>query len=187
MEFSPFTYILFFIIIFLYSRPRYISFLPTIPIYDNNEANIVYAKTKYRTQDEIEFFRLTDPSIVKCFIMHVQESEQELLDIITSPFITIIILFLKYTINRPRPYQINTKIKYLYSNTGSTPALPAGHAFQAYYLAHVLSKKYPSKKNLFDELANKCDDVRVKAGIHYPSDGAMSKAIVQGMIHYSLI
>ena len=111
MKFSPFTYILFFIIIFLYSRPRYISFLPTIPVYDNNEANIVYAKTKYRTQDEIEFFRLTDPSIIKCFIMHVQESEQELLDIITFPFVTIIILFLKYTINRPRPYQINTKIK----------------------------------------------------------------------------
>lgn len=187
MKLTYHTYIIFFIIIFLYTRPRYISFLPTLPFYDNNEAAVVYKKTLYRTQEEIEFFKLTDPSITFGFLPHVNESEKELRDIIIHPFVIYIIFFFKYTINRPRPYQINTNIKYLHSNTGSTPALPAGHAFQAYYLAHILTKKYPQKKNLFNTIAEKCDDVRVKAGIHYPSDGQMSKTIVNILISLRII
>lgn len=105
------------------------------------------------------------------FSPHVKESEEELNKIVTHPFLLFIGYFLKYLINRPRPYQINKNINYLESKTGNTPALPAGHAFQAYYLAHVLTKRYPDKKIMFQELAKRCDDVRVKAGIHYPSDG----------------
>jgi hypothetical protein len=187
MKLTYHTYILFFIIIFLYTRPRYISFLPTIPVYDNNEADLVYSKTLYRTQEEIAFFKLTDRSVSTCFVPHVEESEQELLDIITSPLVVCLVYFFKYSINRPRPYQINKNIKHLFSATGNTPALPAGHAFQAYYLAHILSKKYPQKKNLFNELAEKCDDVRVKAGIHYPSDGVMSKWLVNCLISLHII
>lgn len=180
-------YLFIIIIIYLYTLPRYILSLPTIPIYNNNEADDVLHITLKRSQDDIYFFKLTDESIVNCFIPHVDEDEYTLRKIITSPFILIIIFSLKYTINRPRPYQINNKIKNLYSNTGNTPSLPAGHAFQAYYLAHILSKKYPNKKNIFDTLAMKCDDVRVSAGIHYPSDGSLSKQIIDFLIKFKII
>lgn len=178
MKFDYKITIIFLVIVYLYSRPRYITFLPTIPIYDNNEASIVYTKSKFRTQEDIGFFTLTDPSIIHCFSPHVQESDSELRTIITHPTLLFIVYFFKYTINRPRPYQINENIRALDSNTGNTPSLPAGHALQAYYLARILSKKYPNKKNLFSDLAEKCDKVRVDAGIHYPSDGAMSKWLV---------
>ena len=59
-----------------------------------------------------------------------------------------------------------------------TPAYPAGHSYQAYLLSKYLSKKYPNKRELFRKIALRCDDCRVKAGLHYPSDGEFSRYIV---------
>tara|TARA_B100001287_G_scaffold253183_1_gene235688 strand:+ start:31057 stop:31620 length:564 start_codon:yes stop_codon:yes gene_type:complete len=179
-------YIIFFLLLYLYTIPRYIYYLPTIPFYNNDEANIVFEKRQNATIKDIEFFKLTDPSIIFAFVDHVDESNDELRNIITAPHVLSIILFFKYIINRPRPYQIIKKIKPLYSETGSTPALPAGHAFQAYYLAHILSKRYPDKKQLFDSIAKRCDSVRVIGGIHYPSDGELSKNLVNFMINIGI-
>lgn len=182
MKIKYYIIIFLIILIFLYTRPRYISYLPTLPFYNNNEAQIVLEKWKNKTDEDIAFFHLTDPSIISPFLDHINETKEEILSFITSSRVLNVILFLKYLINRPRPYQIEKKIIPLISNTGSTPSLPAGHAFQAYYLAHILSKKYPEKTNLFKEIASKCDDVRVKGGIHYPSDGILSKNIVNFFI-----
>ena len=168
-------------LLFLYTRPRYLLHLPTLPVYDNDEAEIVLMKSKNRTIMDERFFALTDPSVIYAFVGHVEESEETLRNLITSPLIMGIIFFFKYVINRPRPYQINNDIKPLDSKTGDTPAMPAGHAFQAYYLASVLSKVYPKKKQLFSNIAKRCDMVRVKGGIHYPSDGKLSKNIVDLM------
>lgn len=175
------------IIIYLYSLPKYALLLPTIPVYNNKEAEKVLELTKKRTYQDERFFELTDPSIVYAFSPHVKENNVQLNEIITHPLLLFVGYFLKYTINRPRPYQINKNIDHLKSKTGDTPALPAGHAFQAYYLAHVLTKRYPQKKHLFNDLAKKCDDVRVKGGIHYPSDGELSKKIVDFLIFIRLI
>ncbi len=89
-----------------------------------------------------------------------------------------LIKFLKYFYNRARPHQIDPSIKPLTSTTAHTPSYPAGHAFQAYYLAKQLTKKYPHRKHEFDKIAQQCDDVRVIAGLHYPSDGEFAKKIV---------
>ena len=61
------------------------------------------------------------------------------------------------------------------SKTADTPAFPAGHAFQAYYLVKILGKKYPHIKSELDNIAYDCDLTRIKDGIHYPSDGEFSK------------
>jgi len=174
------------ILIYLYTRPKYISYLPTFPIYNNDEAYIVLKKWRNKTAKDIDFFKLTDPSISFAFVDYVNETEKDLKKIITAPQIVFIIMFFKYLINRPRPYQIETEIKPIPSKTASTPALPAGHAFQAYYLAHVLSKRYPEKKRLFNNIAKRCDDVRVIGGIHYPSDGALSKQMVDFFIKINI-
>lgn len=167
---------IFLIIVYLISLPSYYSYLPTIPVYDNNEAYEVEKITKNRDENMIHFFKLTDRSISHAFNDHVKESVHDLDIIIDNAF--IIIMFFKLVINRPRPYQINKNIDYYDTSTGKTPAMPAGHAFQAYYLSKILSKKYPEKTELFEEIAKKCDDCRVYAGIHYPSDGKLSKQIV---------
>ena len=167
------------IILCFYIPTRYYKFLPTLPLYPNNkkESGIVLELSSKRTTSDIYFFKLTDPSVVNSFKPYVNESIDELSKIILS--INHIIFFFKYLFNRARPNQINKNIKVLISTTAHTPAFPAGHAMQAYYLAKILSKKYPDKKNIFNKLADKCDMVRVKAGIHYPSDGKFSKFVVK--------
>ena len=172
-----------YITVLVLSPKRYLWYLPSIPpLYPNNEndANIVLNLSNDRNMNDIEFFNKTDESISHAFVEHVDETLGEL-DLIIQKIVPVIIFF-KYTINRARPYQINKNIIKLNSNTDKTHSYPAGHACQAYYLSKFLSKKYPQKKELFENIAKKCDLVRVKAGIHYKTDGIFSKKIVDYLI-----
>ena len=169
-----------------YFHKRYNPYLPGInTLNDVAEAKKVLKISRKRNQSDIDFFKLTDPSISHAFKEY--GSIKYLTKIITESWIISLILSLKTIINRARPYQINKNIKYLKSKTGNTPSLPAGHAFQAYYLAYILSKKYPNDKKKLNNIAKKCDLVRVKAGIHYPSDGKLAKDMVYFLIRFNLI
>ena len=155
----------------------YYIYMPTIPIYTNNEKDLILLKEKIseRTYEDVNFFFKTNKSIVPAFIPYVKESEEELEKIATSQ--NFIILFFKYLINRRRPYQINENINPLNTETSQTPAYPAGHAYQAQLVASHLSKKYPGKEDLFNKIALECDKCRVKAGLHYISDGKFSRTL----------
>lgn len=184
MNYSHRFNILLIIIMILYIHStfyvKYISWLPNIPIHPiNSEESIVVEELRENiNKNEEYFFRNTDKSVVYAFTKIVPETVENLENMITSFHILFTILFFKYLINRARPYQVNQNIKKLSSTTDKTPSFPAGHAFQAYYLAKQLSKKYPDKKSVLYNTAKQCDVVRVKAGIHYPSDGYFSRKLV---------
>ena len=158
----------------------YYSILPTIPVYPNNkkEVELVKEHIKRRNQDDIDFFHLTNKSVANAFLPHVNESKKELKDIILSMKVNVIVLGNKNIINRARPEQVCSCIKPIDTSTAQTPAYPAGHAFQGYVLYKKLSKKYPEKKELLKKIALRCDDCRIKAGLHYPSDGEYSRKLV---------
>ena len=166
------------LIIFYFIFPTYYFFIPSIPIYPGSreESKIVAINLNQITSVEKEFFYLTNPSVSYAFLPLVNEDINQLNKIILEP--STFIKILKYSINRARPEQVNFNIKPIDTSTAKTPAFPAGHAFQAYYLAKKLSKKYPEKKEEFKKIANDCDLIRVKAGLHYPSDGVFSKYLV---------
>ena len=168
--------LIFLFVIYIALLPRYYTFFPTIPIYDNSEALTVAELMKTRKKEDIDFFNLTNESISPAFLPHIKESRREIEDIIRWKAIEIFIF--KCIINRARPYQVDNTINHIYSDTALTPSMPAGHAYQAYYLSKILSKKYPEKKEIFERIAKQCDDTRVLAGIHYPSDGKISKCLV---------
>ena len=115
--------------------------------------------------------------MVEAFVEHVPESRDELKQIETKQ--NYIILFFKYIINRRRPYQLNPNLNVINIDTAQTPSYPAGHAYQAQLLAKILSTRYPEKKDMLYEIARKCDDCRIKAGLHYPSDGEFSRKLVE--------
>ena len=58
----------------------YVSYFPTIPIYPNNneEVELVKQHIKTRKQEDIDFFHLTNKSVVAAFLPHVDEKEEEL-------------------------------------------------------------------------------------------------------------
>lgn len=156
----------------------YNPYLPSLPVYPNNqeELKLVEEAVKNRTQQDIAFFHKTNKSVVEAFVGFVPETREELRKIEISQ--NYIILFFKYVINRRRSYQINPNLNVINIKTAQTPSYPAGHAYQAYLIANKLSKRYPEKKDMLYEIARKCDDCRVKAGIHFPSDGEFSKKLV---------
>jgi membrane-associated phospholipid phosphatase len=161
-------------------EPRYISWLPSVPLYPSNieDAYLVKSYTDKRTRYYTELFTLTDPSVSHAFLPYVKESLSTLNDLIMSPHILLIVYGTKYLCNRARPIQVLPTIDQLESKTADTPAYPSGHAFQAYYLARILSQRYPHLSNKFQRIAEDCALARVYAGLHYPSDNRFSKELV---------
>ena len=155
----------------------YICYYPSISVYPNNEFDLKVMKQemKKRTQEDIDFFFKTNDSVLYAFLPYVNETQEDLIRVIITQ--NNIINFFKYSINRRRPYQIDSNLKTLSTKTSNTPSYPAGHAYQAMLLAKHLTNKYPEKRELFYNLALKCDDCRVKAGIHYKSDGEFSRKL----------
>ena len=158
----------------------YNPYLPSLPFYPNSkdEVKLVKKQINSRTQKDIDFFYLTNHGVHNAFFPHVRETKKELKKIILEPFVRFIVYSNKYIINRARPEQIDNSIKPLNKETSQTPAFPAGHALQAAVLCRKLSKKYPEKKELFKKIALECDYCRIKAGLHYPSDGEYSRYLV---------
>tara|TARA_X000000368_G_scaffold73013_1_gene53454 strand:- start:189 stop:773 length:585 start_codon:yes stop_codon:yes gene_type:complete len=162
-----------------YTIERYYQFYPTINIYPNNfnEVKIVEKYVKEKNQIMNNFIKLTDKSVSYAFQDIVIESREQLSEMEEHivPFIT----FFKNLFNRARPKQINTNISVFESISANTPAFPSGHTCQAFYLAKKLSIKYPEKREILFELAEKCGQARIYAGLHYPSDHEFSKFLVK--------
>ena len=173
-------YILFFIILYLILlnlNEGYIKYYPSLYFGSNKKESIIVEKNLNEISlSQKDFFYLTNESVAHAFEPYVNENYNELLQISLKQ--NYIILFFKYLFNRIRPWQINKNIHPLNIETAQTPAFPAGHAYQAYLLEKFLSKKYPSQQKTFQELADKCNQCRIDAGLHYPSDGKFSLFLV---------
>ena len=142
------------------------------------ESEIVLERMK---NPDFEFFELTDLTPVSGFTQYLKEQkldfdEEMLLQIArdSTPFI----LQLKNHYNRPRPAEVNKKIKPAKSLTANTRAYPSGHALQSYLLANYLTRLHPSHEKKFQQIADRISESRVSVGLHYPSDNAKSKELV---------
>ena len=96
--------------------------------------------------------------------------------IMTNTRVMFVIKSLKWGYNRARPAQIAPDLineangTLLRSESADTPAYPSGHAVQTYYLAKILARRFPAKTQALMEAATKCANIRIMAGLHYPTD-----------------
>ena len=98
---------------------------------------------------------------------------------VVCPEIVGKITYYKRLYNRARPVQVAPQIvDALYSTTANTPAYPSGHVLQAYYAAKLLSQWEPEKKKEWEAIAERCANIRIIAGLHYPSDRDFAKRLV---------
>jgi membrane-associated phospholipid phosphatase len=178
--------IILYVLVLLLQPKRYYMFYPTIPVYPDNDKEIDFMVKEYiskRTQDDINFFFLTDHSPINAFKSKISEElYTKLSKIMTSYEVTSKIILCKIIFNRARPMQVAPeKINGPESKTAATPAYPSGHAYQSYYAAKLLSLWDPTRKKEWDEIAERAAYVRVYMGIHYPSDVRYAKILVDDL------
>lgn len=133
---------------------------------------------------------MTDISVIPAFQTIIPENEfkkRNMQRILFSSEIPKHIYIYKRIYNRARPHQVAPeeinihKGTMLSSKTSFTPAYPSGHAFQSYYLARVLSIQFPEKKETLIQMARRISDIRIIAGLHFPSDRDFAWWLVDGM------
>ena len=176
-------FLLYFILISMQPMRFYIWY-PTIQsAYPNNAREIGIMVRDYfpkRTPENIQFFKLTDPSPLEAFRGKLTEEQfRRLKKEVVSPVIVGKIMYYKKLYNRARPFQVAPQIvDALYSTTANTPSYPSGHAFQAYYAAKLLSQWEPEKKQEWEAIAERVANIRIIAGLHYPSDRDFARRLV---------
>ena len=163
---------------------RYNMWYPTIQsAYPNNVQEIGIMVRDYiqkRTPDDIQFFKLTDSSPLEAFRGKITDEQfRRLKKEVTSREIVGKIMYYKRLYNRARPVQVAPEIvDALYSTTANHAAYPSGHAFQAYYAAKLLSQWEPARKKEWEDIAERVANIRIIAGLHYPSDRDFAKRLV---------
>jgi len=196
-------YLILIYIYLLFQNKKYYCWYPSINTnllcygksYPDNIKEINIIMNDYiskKTQNDIDFFYLTDINLTIPFenIIESNQMKRENMEkIVTDPKIINIIMAYKYIYNRARPKQVVPNLineengTLLKSETANTPAYPSGHAFQAYYLAKILSKKFPKKKDRLMKLAKRISDIRIIAGLHYPSDRDFAYWMVDNLLN----
>ena len=192
--------IIYFIVLIL-NVTRYYFWYPSINTYllgygipyPNNSMELPTILNDYiskKTQKDIDFFFFTDLSIVPAFqtiIPETQFKKKDIHKILFSVKISKQIYIYKRIYNRARPQQVAPNLiniekgTLLPSKTAFTPAYPSGHAFQSYYLARILSIQFPEKKTELIQMARRIADIRIIAGLHFPSDRDFAWLLVDRM------
>lgn len=183
-----FKFILFIIFIYfllLSMQPaRFYIWYPTIQsAYPNNIHEIGIMVRDYfpkRTQENIKFFKLTDSSSLEAYRGKITDEQYlRLKKEILRPELIKKIIYFKKLYNRARPKQIAPDlVKPFESITANTPSYPSGHTIQAFIAAKILSKWEPHRKKEWEEIAERCSNIRIIAGLHYPSDIEFAKKLV---------
>lgn len=94
-----------------------------------------------------------------------------------------IIMKVKEKYNRVRPYYLDNTIKPTIEPP-KHPSYPSGHSTQSYFIAYILSEKYPDKREQFLKIAHQMSVNREYAGVHYDSDTKFGKLVAKKIFEY---
>ena len=93
-----------------------------------------------------------------------------------------VILELKKYHNRPRPYDLDKKLKAIVLKSMQTPSYPSGHSVQGVLIGNVLKMKYG--KSAFMQTAKNISYSRRVAHAHYKSDSKMGEDLGNSMFNF---
>lgn len=88
----------------------------------------------------------------------------------------------KYTYNRRRPSEFDPQLLTVIPNPRS-PSYPSEHAAVAWAATTVMTYLYPSEQSAWETLAEEDGNLRVMAGVEYPSDVAAGKTLGKAVGH----
>lgn len=91
---------------------------------------------------------------------------------------------LKYQYNRPRPYQIDPRLKPL--EQAGSPSYPSSHGAAAYINAYLFSELEQQLAPQFNSKAFQVTQSREVMGVDYPSDGEAARVWARSFVNYLL-
>ena len=142
---------------------------------------------RHLAQDQDLFEYLKEATKQLGFNKEVYEKVEPILIRVVNP----LALRLKEYWNRARPFQYayEGEIDFQPLNTvsGNTPSYPSGHTMQVEAWALIMKLNYPDLSENFDLIANDVNQSRINMGVHFPSDIAFSKTIIEFLWSHNLI
>ncbi len=157
-----------------------------------NTSMIVYNELQYlKDLPEDDKYVEENDDIEKVFEKVCKENNVEYPKELVSDLIKSaagIILDLKYTHNRPRPFQLashyNLKLGEKVLESMKTPSYPSGHSVQGILVGKVLQTKLPINTDAFIEAGKRISYSRNIGRAHYPSDSKLGEEIGSAMYQH---
>lgn len=165
--------------------------LPDFPTNSNDEISEITKKIlKTKDSDRAEFIRhdKKSPPFYMEFLEQVDDFDKNFKKFFVevSEQLCHICSYFKEKYDRPRPqvYSKNHDIDFpnIDTETGTSPSYPSGHSMISYFLADLLSQKFPKSAKKLTKLADTIAEGRVKLGVHYPSDIAAGKLLAKKLM-----
>jgi acid phosphatase (class A) len=88
---------------------------------------------------------------------------------------------LKLSVNRPRPYMLDTTLKYL--ERPQHASYPSGHSSASFANAYIMSDIAPELADTFLKRAEEMALSREVLGVHYPSDSEMGRIWARNFVN----
>lgn len=156
------------------------------------ELETLFAYQKSRSEDQCEFARTQPhPSFDEMFLINGPLTEDEALFAKTLVERSMrladrVASFHKKKFARVRPYNAHSKLQpCTFRPTGQT-SYPSSHASNAAIGACVLAKIYPAKAQDILDYGTYLGELRVIAGVHYPSDVRAGQILAQQICDHLL-
>ena len=174
---------------FLAKRPP----VGNLTVEDESEIEDVILAQKGLTSDDNIWIRTADEVPYEAFyqwlyLRGIKVKMRELKTLWNTAEVRELCQKLKTAIGRPRPFQKFDFVKKSDFVNCDDPSFPSGHSCGAYYMATILSKRWPHLEEGLFLLASKIAKSRVQAGVHYPSDikagEVIGKALAMKAMNY---
>lgn len=94
---------------------------------------------------------------------------------------TYYVFSLKNDFNRPRPYQLDSRIENL--EAPGHASYPSGHSSTSHVHAYILGHIFPEYQDHFLGVASDMAFSRETRGVHYPSDSEAGKVFARQFVH----
>ena len=145
------------------------------------EQLLEYKKNRKRNLKETIYNELILSNVIKKFTTNYDEVITLYYHILNV--IEPVIIKVKVKYDRVRPSYLNDNIKPVIDKPNH-PSYPSGHAVQSYFIAYILSHRYPNNKKKYLNIANTISLNREKGGFHYKSDTEYGKLIGKILADY---
>lgn len=127
------------------------------------------------------------PYIRELFVNNGAEKKQvEMLTQNIIDDVLPVITKLKYSFQRPRPYQLariyRLQLFPSYSYFVSSPSYPSGHTALAAVICETLGNVYPSSYEIMKKFVSEVSESRLYMGVHYPSDNNTALLIAEKIV-----